>query len=87
MKIHGKRMFGSGKVKRKSKGVYKTFDEKYAIMKLDRKQGGKWGAFMWTENNMYVPLHLNMETLELAKQALKQFIQQTDPYYPLSCFD
>lgn len=66
---------------RTESGVYKTPDEKYAIVKLGKKQGNKWGVFVYnTFKNgatMYTPLCLEAISLELAKKALENFIKET----------
>lgn len=69
------------KMIRECAGVYKTPDEKYAIVKLGKKQGSKWGIFVYKafENGatMYTPLCLEAISLELAKKALENFIKET----------
>lgn len=68
------------KMIREGAGVYKTPDEKYAIVKLGKKQGNKWGVFVYNtfENGatMYTPLCLEAVSLELAKKALENFIEE-----------
>ena len=69
------------KIVKESAGIYKTPDRKYAIIKLEKRQGNKWGIYMYNsfENGatMYLPLSLEATSLELAKKALENFIKES----------
>ena len=73
------------KMIRECKGVYKTPDQKYAIVKLGSRKNDKWGVFMYSTfkngATMYSPLCLEAVTLELAKKALEKFIEENDETY------
>ena len=69
------------KMIREAKGLYKTPDQKYAICRLGKSQKSKWGIFVFNtfENgaSMYSPLCLEAVSLELAKKALENYINET----------
>ena len=73
------------KIIRRCKGSYCTEDGKYAIVKLEKSQKSKWGIFVYKEYkdniDMYSPLVVGVETLELAKKSLLKFIEENDKEY------
>lgn len=61
------------------RSTYITNDGKYIIMKLDRMQKYKWGIFVFNEtNSMYCPLIRGIDSLDLAKKTLENYILDID---------